>query len=65
MSETSLISVTDLTYAGYQIYSRTYRPAEIFGLTLLMYLGLALCLTLLFRVLERWASRGVDRRVLR
>jgi polar amino acid transport system permease protein len=61
----SLISVTDLTYAGYQIYSRTYQPAEVFSLTLLMYLGLALCLTLLFRGVERWASRGVDRRLLR
>lgn len=61
----SLISVTDLTYAGYQIYSRTYQPAEVFSLTLLMYLGLALCLTLLFRGAERWVSRGIDRRVLR
>src|SRR5690348_8941941 len=61
----SLISVTDLTYAGYQIYSRTYKPAEVFSLTLLMYLGLALCLTLLFRGAERWVSRGVDRRLLR
>ncbi|MFM9844276.1 MAG: ectoine/hydroxyectoine ABC transporter permease subunit EhuC [Dongiaceae bacterium] len=61
----SLVSVTDLTYAGYQIYSRTYRPAEIFSLTMLMYLGLALCLTLLFRGLEHWVSRSVDRRVLR
>ncbi len=60
----SLISVTDLTYAGYQIYSRTYRPLEIFSLTLLMYLGLALCLTAVFRALERWASRGIDRRTL-
>lgn len=61
----SLISVTDLTYAGYQIYSRTYQPAEIFALTLLMYLGLALCLTLVFRGLERWVSRSVDRRAVR
>lgn len=61
----SLISVTDLTYAGYQIYSRTYEPAEIFTLTLLMYLGLALALTLVFRLLERWVSRGIDRRALR
>ncbi len=61
----SLISVTDLTYAGYQIYSRTYEPAEVFALTLLMYLGLALCVTFLFRMLERWTSRSVDRRVLR
>jgi polar amino acid transport system permease protein len=61
----SLISVTDLTYAGYQIYSRTYQPAEVFSLTLLMYLGLALCLTLLFRVAERWVSRGIDRPLLR
>jgi polar amino acid transport system permease protein len=61
----SLVSITDLTYAGYQIYSRTYKPAEVFGLTLLMYLGLALCLTLLFRGLERWASRSVDGRVIR
>ncbi len=61
----SLISVTDLTYAGYQIYSRTYEPTEVFSLTLLMYLGLALCVTLLFRLLERWTSRSLDRRVLR
>lgn len=61
----SLISVTDLTYAGYQIYSRTYKPAEIFALTLLMYLGLALCLTLVFRGLERWFGRSVDHRAVR
>jgi polar amino acid transport system permease protein len=61
----SLISVTDLTYAGYQIYSRTYRPAEVFSLTLLLYLGLALCLTVLFRGLEHRVSRSLDRRVLR
>lgn len=60
----SLISVTDLTYAGYQIYSRTFRPLEIFSLTLLMYLGLALCLTLIFRGLERWASKGIDQRAV-
>jgi polar amino acid transport system permease protein len=60
----SLISVTDLTYAGYQIYSRTYRPTDVFSITLLLYLGLALCLTLFFRGLERWVSRSVDRRVL-
>ncbi|WP_368911790.1 ectoine/hydroxyectoine ABC transporter permease subunit EhuC [Taklimakanibacter deserti] len=60
----SLISVTDLTYAGYQIYSRTYRPLEIFSLTLLMYLGLAICLTSVFRALERWAARGIDRRTM-
>jgi ABC-type amino acid transport system permease subunit len=57
--------VTDLTYAGCQIYSRTYEPTEVFALTLLMYLGLALCVTLLFRLLERWTSRSLDRRVLR
>jgi polar amino acid transport system permease protein len=61
----SLISVTDLTYAGYQIYSRTYQPAEVFSLTLLMYLGLAVALTVTFRLLERWVSKGIDRRVLR
>jgi polar amino acid transport system permease protein len=61
----SLISVTDLTYAGYQIYSRTYKPAEVFSVTLLMYLGLALCVTALFRTLEYRVSRGIDRRALR
>jgi polar amino acid transport system permease protein len=61
----SLISVTDLTYAGYQIYSRTFQPAEVFSLTLLMYLGLAVALTVMFRLLERWVSKGVDRRALR
>jgi len=61
----SLISVTDLTYAGYQIYSRTYRPAEVFALTLLLYLCLALCLTAVFRGLEYRVSRSVDRRVVR
>ena len=57
----SLISVTDLTYAGYQIYSRTYRPTDVFSMTLLLYLGLALCLTLFVRALERRVLRSVDR----
>jgi polar amino acid transport system permease protein len=60
----SLISVTDLTYAGYQIYSRTFRPLEIFSITLVMYLVLAVCLTLCFRTLERWFSKGIERRAL-
>ncbi len=57
----SLITITELSFQAHQLNNRTFQTAEIFGLTLLIYLAMALVLTVFMRFLERYAGRGLMR----
>ncbi|MDJ1466112.1 ectoine/hydroxyectoine ABC transporter permease subunit EhuC [Nitratireductor sp. GZWM139] len=52
----SLITLTDLTFAGRQMVVTTGRDLEVWGLVLLLYLAMAYPLTLLARYAERRAA---------
>jgi polar amino acid transport system permease protein len=54
----SLITLSDLSFRASQLVQATFRSAEIFGLTLLMYFILAQVINLSMRYLERRLSRG-------
>ena len=54
----SLITITDLTFTGFQLNQTTLRTTEIFSLLLVMYLSLSLLITFGIRGLERRAARG-------
>lgn len=56
----SLITITDLTFRGYQLNTITLRTAEIFSLLLAMYLCMSLVITAFVRWLERRAGRGFE-----
>ncbi len=57
----SLITITELTFAAQLLRAETLRSAEIFGLVLVLYFGVALCITAAVRLLERRAARGLER----
>jgi len=56
----STITVTDLTLQGKFLRDDTHRSFEIFGLLLLIYFLLSMCITAVFRVLEHRYSQGRD-----
>lgn len=55
----SMITVTDLTRVGLFLRDDTHRTVEIFGILLLVYFGLSLCITAVTRWLERTFSHGL------
>jgi polar amino acid transport system permease protein len=57
----SLITLADLTFKAYQLNQTTFRTAEIFTLVLLIYFAIALGITGIMRMLERWLGRGIAR----
>ena len=57
----SLITITELTFAAQLLRAETLRTADIFGLVLVLYFGVALCITAGVRLLERRAARGLER----
>ena len=59
----SLITITELTFTAQLLRAETLRSAEIFGVVLVLYFGVALCITAGVRRLERRAARGLERGV--
>lgn len=57
----SLITITELTFAAQLLRAESLRSAEIFGLVLVLYFTVALCITGAMRLLERRAARGLER----
>ena len=57
----SLITLSDLAFKAQQLNQNTLRTAEIFGLVMLIYLGISMLVTLCMRALERRAARGLGR----
>ena len=58
----SLITLSDLTFKAQQLNQNTLRTAEVFGVVLLMYLGMSLLITAGMRTLERHAGRSTTGR---
>ena len=54
------IGVADLTYQSKVLQTDTQRTVEIFGLSLLLYFAMALAVTGVVRLLERFAGRGLQ-----
>lgn len=57
----SLITLADLSFKAQQLNQTTLRTVEIFSLTLLLYLAVALLITAAMRWLEKRATRGLAR----
>jgi len=57
----SLITITELTFSAQLLRAETLRSAEIFGIVLALYFAVALLITAGIRLLERRASRGLER----
>lgn len=57
----ALITLADLTFKAQQMNQTTMKTLPIFNLVLLLYLAMALVITIAMRVLERRASRGLAR----
>lgn len=57
----SLITLAELTYEAQLVRADTLRTAELFFLVLLLYFAVALAITGIMRLLERWAGRGMAR----
>lgn len=57
----SLITVTDLAFKAQQMNATTYRTVEIFSIVLVMYLAIAMLITIAMRRVEQAAARGVNR----
>lgn len=57
----SLITITELTFSAQLLRAETLRSAEIFGIVLALYFAVALLITAGVRLLERRASRGLER----
>jgi polar amino acid transport system permease protein len=57
----SLITITDLTFRAKQLNDQTFQTVEIFTLVLFLYLAIALVITGIMRLVERWAGRGLAR----
>jgi polar amino acid transport system permease protein len=55
----SLITLSDLTFRARQLDEATFKTAEIFGLTLLIYFVLAQVIVAVMRVFERRVSSHV------
>ncbi|MCC5876440.1 MAG: ectoine/hydroxyectoine ABC transporter permease subunit EhuC [Candidatus Sumerlaeia bacterium] len=58
----ALITLADLTYEARMIWEETSRSFEVFALLLFVYFALALCITFVMRLLEKFFSRSIDRR---
>ncbi|CAG4894218.1 ectoine/hydroxyectoine ABC transporter permease subunit EhuC [Paraburkholderia gardini] len=61
----SLITLSDLTFRARQLDEATFRTAQIFTLTLLIYFVLAQILATLMRYFERRVSHGINQRAVR
>jgi polar amino acid transport system permease protein len=57
----SQITIAELTFTGQTLRFDTLRTTEIFGIILVLYFLVALCITAMIRGLERWSSRGIVR----
>ncbi len=57
----SLITISDLAFKAEEMNSTTYRTVEIFSIVLVLYLAIALLITIGMRQLERVAARGLAR----
>ncbi|WP_174502662.1 ectoine/hydroxyectoine ABC transporter permease subunit EhuC [Acidiphilium sp. C61] len=53
----SLITISDLTFHADALRNLTLASTPIYTLTLLMYFGMALVLTVMIRLIERWSRR--------
>jgi polar amino acid transport system permease protein len=60
----SLVTLSDLTFQARVLRDDTLRTGEIFGLILIMYFAMAMCITVGVRALERRlaTARGIDGR---
>ncbi|WP_206607922.1 ectoine/hydroxyectoine ABC transporter permease subunit EhuC [Ferruginivarius sediminum] len=57
----SLITISDLTFRAKQLNDQTFQTVEIFTLVLFLYLAIALVITGVMRIVERWTGRGLAR----
>jgi polar amino acid transport system permease protein len=57
----SLITISDLAFKAQEMNSTTYRTVEIFSIVLVIYLALAMLITMGMQQLERVAARGLAR----
>jgi polar amino acid transport system permease protein len=57
----SLITITDLTFAAYQINQTALRSVEIFSLVLVMYFFISQAIAWLMHSAERYLARGLAR----
>src|SRR5215831_172328 len=57
----SLITVSDLAFKAQEMNSTTYRTVEIFSIVLVIYLAIAMLITIGMQQLERIAARGLAR----
>lgn len=55
----SLITLSDLAFKAYQLNQATFRSTEIFSMVLVIYFIIALGMTGIIRLLERWFGRGI------
>lgn len=56
----SIIAITELTFAAQLARSATLQSAQIFAMVLMLYFATALCITAVFRVLERGLGKSVS-----
>jgi polar amino acid transport system permease protein len=61
----SLITLSDLTFRARQLDEATFKTAQIFALTLVIYFVLAQILVTLMRHFERRVSHGITQRAVR
>mgnify|MGYP001556412453 FL=1 len=61
----SLITLSDLTFRARQLDEATFKTAQIFALTLVIYFVLAQILVALMRHFERRVSHGINQRAVR
>jgi polar amino acid transport system permease protein len=57
----SLITISDLAFKAQQMNATTYRTVEIFTIVLVIYLAIAMLITLAMQRIERAAARGLAR----
>jgi polar amino acid transport system permease protein len=57
----SLITISDLAFRAQQMNATTYRTVEIFSIVLVIYLALAMLITIGMRAVEKVAARGLAR----
>jgi len=57
----SLITITDLAFKAQEMNSTTYRTVEIFSIVLVIYLAIAMLITIGMQQVERIAARGLAR----
>ncbi len=57
----SLITISDLSFKAQEMNQTTMKTIDIFTLVLLIYLVISLTITIVMRLLENAASRGLAR----